>query len=411
MSNNAVITIFLDKRRPKSNGKFPVKLRVYMQIPRQQKLYPLDFEFSEPDFEAIWLTDKLLKENREKRLELQFIENNAIHIAKKIKPFSFPTFERIYFDSQYKNKNHIGYYYEQAIKVYKENNQIGTAENYELSLKSLLRFHGKETLHINYITPQWLESYERDMIETRKRSQTTVGFYLRPLRAIFNSAIADKTISQDSYPFGKRKYTIPAPKSVKKALSREQLSLLYKCEPKTLEQKKARDLWFFSYSCNGMNFKDIVTLKFQDIKGDTLTFKRAKTQRTNKAQAPSIVYLNDFTNQVIVDYGNPRGKPDDYVFGFIDTGDSATEIQRKLSNIVRFVNQHLKTLAKSIGIEEDVSTYWARHSFATNAIRQGASMEFVSEALRHTNLNTTKGYFAGFEDEKKREINARLMEF
>jgi site-specific recombinase XerD len=234
---------------------------------------------------------------------------------------------------------------------------------------------------------------------------------LRPLRAVFNTAIADNSINSEQYPFGKRKYTIPAPKSVKKALNKEQLTMLYKCEPKTLEQKKARDLWFFSYSCNGMNFKDIATLKFQDIKGESLTFTRAKTKRTNKSQAPSIVYLNDFTKQVIIDYGNAKGKPDDFVFDFISIEDSAIEIKRKVSNIVRYVNQHLKTLAKSIGIDEEISTYWARHSFATAAIRQGASMEFVSEALRHSNLNTTKGYFAGFEDEKKKEINAKLMEF
>jgi len=411
MSSGAVVSIFLDKRRSKSNGKFPVKLRVYMQMPREQKLYPLDFEFSENEFESIWLTNKPLKENREARLRLQFIENNAIHVAKNINPFSFPTFERMYFDTQYKNKNDIGYYYEQAIKKYKQNNQIGTAENYDLSLKSLLKFHGKNSLPINFITSQWLEDYERYMIEVNKRSQTTVGFYLRPLRAVFNTAIADNSINSEQYPFGKRKYTIPAPKSVKKALNKEQLTMLYKCEPKTLEQKKARDLWFFSYSCNGMNFKDIATLKFQDIKGESLTFTRAKTKRTNKSQAPSIVYLNDFTKQVIIDYGNAKGKPDDYVFDFISIKDSAIEIKRKVSNIVRYVNQHLKTLAKSIGIDEEISTYWARHSFATAAIRQGASMEFVSEALRHSNLNTTKGYFAGFEDEKKKEINAKLMEF
>lgn len=411
MSSGAVVSIFLDKRRSKSNGKYPVKLRVYMQMPREQKLYPSDFEFSEKEFEDIWLNSKPSKENRETRLKLQFIENNAFNLAKKIDPFSFSTFERMYFNTQFKNKNDVGYYYEQAIKSYNQNNQVGTAENYTLSLKSLLKFHGKNSLPLNYITPQWLEDYERNMVEVNKKSQTTVGFYLRPLRAVFNTAIADKSINPEQYPFGKRKYTIPAPKSIKKALSKDQLTLLFKCDPRNMEQNKARDLWFFSYSCNGMNFKDIATLKFQDLNGETLTFNRAKTKRTNKSQAPSIVYLNDFTKQVIIDYGNKNGKPHDYVFDFISTEDSPQEIKRKISNIVRFVNQHLKRLAKSIGIEEEVSTYWARHSFATAAIRQGASMEFVSEALRHSNLNTTKGYFAGFEDEKKKEINAKLMEF
>ncbi len=411
MSNKAVVSIFLDKRRPKSSGKYPVKLRVYLQISRKQKFYSLEYEFTEEEFEQVWETNKPKKEFRERQLKLQSIQGSANDIAKSLKPFSFVKFERIYLDTQYKDKNDIGFYYEQAMKVFHENNQVGTAANYDLSLKSLLKFHGKPSLPINLITPQWLESYERNMIETNKKSQTTVGFYLRPLRAIFNTAIADKTISQENYPFGKRRYTIPAPKSVKKALTKDQLSILYKAKPKNEEQEKAQAFWFFSYSCNGMNFKDIVTLKYKDIKGDSLSFNRAKTQRTNKSQAASNVFLTDFTKTVIDKYGNANKGSDEYVFGIIEPKDTAIEIQRKVSNFVRYVNQHIKLLAKQNGIEENISTYWARHSFATNAIRQGASMEFVSEALRHTNLNTTKGYFAGFEDEKKREISEKLMQF
>jgi len=58
-----------------------------------------------------------------------------------------------------------------------------------------------------------------------------------------------------------------------------------------------------------------------------------------------------------------------------------------------------------------VSTYWARHSFATNAIRNGASMEFVQESLGHGSLSTTQQYFAGFENEAKRDFFQKLMNF
>jgi site-specific recombinase XerD len=74
------------------------------------------------------------------------------------------------------------------------------------------------------------------------------------------------------------------------------------------------------------------------------------------------------------------------------------------------VNQHILKFAKDNGIEEKLSTYWARHSFATNAIIAGASMEFVSEALQHSSINTTRGYFAGFENDKKKEISTKLMD-
>ena len=75
------------------------------------------------------------------------------------------------------------------------------------------------------------------------------------------------------------------------------------------------------------------------------------------------------------------------------------------------VNQNFLKYARSLGITEKISSYWARHSFATMAIRKGASMEYVGEAVGHSNPKTTKGYFAGFEDETKKEFALKLLEF
>src|SRR5690606_17208599 len=101
-------------------------------------------------------------------------------------------------------------------------------------------------LEFKDITSQWLTEYEDNLIKNGK-SKTTVGMYLRPLRAIFNTAISNNTIKADLYPFGKRKYTIPTPKGVKKALPKEDLKTLFNGTPKTPEQQKAKDFWFFSY--------------------------------------------------------------------------------------------------------------------------------------------------------------------
>lgn len=161
------------------------------------------------------------------------------------------------------------------------------------------------------VTPQWLKDYEKWMIYSNKKSRTTVGIYLRPLRAIFNTAIEEKVIEQEIYPFGKRKYNIPAPKGTKKALSKDQLKKLFVEEPFTPEQKKAKAFWFFSYACNGMNLKDLVNLRYKNITGDIIIFRRAKTFNTNKSQAPVTVYMNEFINSVIEEYGNPNKGPED----------------------------------------------------------------------------------------------------
>lgn len=405
------ISIYLDIRRLKANGKYPVKLRVYDNVLKHQKLLPTSFEFTKDEFSSIWETLKPRGVNKELQIQLKALENKAIQTAESLSEFTIENLEDKLYNRRLSNKNDVSHWYSLAIEQYSKNSQIGTASNYELSIKSLLEFHKKNNLNFNSITPQWLRDYERYMVEIKKRSRTTVGIYLRPLRAIFNTVIAQKIINPDQYPFGKRKYTIPAPKSTKKALSKEQLKILFETEPKTQDQRRAKAFWFFSYSCNGMNFKDIAYLQYKNIDGDTLQFRRAKTSNTNSSQAPVIVYLNEYTKSVIDIYGNRIKSPDQYVFSIIDHKSAPEERHRQLKNFIRYINQHFGSFAQELGIEEHVSSYWARHSFATQAIRNGASMEYVSEALSHSNLTTTRNYFAGFEDEKKKEISKKMMEF
>lgn len=84
---------------------------------------------------------------------------------------------------------------------------------------------------------------------------------------------------------------------------------------------------------------------------------------------------------------------------------------KKIKNFTRFVNQNLKILAKNNGITDEISSYWARHSFATNLIRSGKSMEIIGEAFGHSDKKTTQNYFAGFDNETKKEISNDLMNF
>ena len=265
-----------------------------------------------------------------------------------------------------------------------------------------------EKLPFSEITPDFLDDYEEYMLYSGK-SITTVGIYLRPLRAIFNIAISENDVHPDLYPFGKRKYQIPQGKKVKKALSQRELSLLYKIDPRIPEQEKARDFWFFSYACNGMNMKDIALLKYEDFEDDAFYYYRAKTFKKSKQKEKIKIYLTPFVESVIDKYGN--SKKNSYVFPIINDAMTATEQHKKIKNFTRLVNQHISNLAEENGLPAEISTYWARHSFATNAVRKGASMEFISEALNHSDLKVTKGYFAGFEDEAKKEFAQNLMDF
>ena len=416
MKKQYVVSVYLDTRRKKKKSLYPVKLRVYAPDLGKQKLYTTQFNFSKKDFNSIWETTKPRKEHRDNRLKIQAIENRANDVADKIVPFTFEKFEKRLYRKAGMGSN-VFYHYDKIIERYKELDRIGTASNYELSKKSLISFilhsTGKEiqALPFNKITPVWLEDYEKFMLGERK-SRTTVAIYLRPLRAVFNTAISEGDILVDLYPFGRGRYQIPMVKKVKKALSQDQLAKLFAAKPETPEQEKARDFWFLSYALNGMNPKDLAMLRIRDIQLDRIVYFRAKTINTAKANLEAVtVYLNDFSRTVIKKYGNFTGEPDELVFPVLNDKQNAVEKHRSIQNFVRAINQGIKKLAENEGLPEDISVYWARHSFATNAIRHGASMEFISEALNHSDMQTTQRYFAGFDNEAKKAISESLMNF
>lgn len=410
------ISYILDTRRVKKNNKFPVKLRVYSKSTGKPKLYNTNIDLTQNEFDRIWIegnATNLRGKNRDIRSWLQKFESRANDEAEKLALFSFNDFERKLFRKS-TDGNNLKHHYNKTIENCKAKGKIGTAESFKYSLNSITNFNtiksGNEAqiLPFDIITPDWLEAYEKYMI-TEGKSITSVGIYLRSLKIIFNKAIEDGDIKKDIYPFGKKRYQIPKSSKVKKALSNVELGILYKSKAKSFEQEKAKDFWFFSYVCNGMNLKDILLLEFSDIKGDKFSYYRAKTFSKSSVKTKIEIYLNDFSKEVIEKYGSENKS--EYVFPILNKKDSDEDKYKKIKNFTRFVNQHIKKLAKDNKLPEDISSYWARHSFATNSIRKGASMEFISEALNHSDLSVTKNYFAGFEDEAKKDFADKLMDF
>lgn len=442
--------IVLDTRNKRSDETLPLKLRVTYE--RKPRVYGIKLELDDKtiidsltteDFEKVKTQGKKEAEKfTQIREKLSIIQNEARGIIKKLDPFTFDSF-RDQFTGVKKasDAGNVFIKYTETIKELEQNNQLGTASSYDLSLKSLKAFikdaTGKdpEKLHFKDITVNWLRKYETYMISDKPDlkpdgtvktdskgkeltkpglTKTTVGIYLRPLRALFNTAIKAKEIESEVYPFGKekdKKYAIPKGQKVKKALTKEQLKLLLNAVAPTPEQDKARDFWFFSYTCNGMNIKDICFLRNENLEPDSLSFFREKTKRTTDDQHPVIVILTEYAKTIIEKYRNQDTSPKAFVFPILNQTDSEQIKRKKVQGFTSFINQQIKKLAGSVGVTTDISTYFARHSWATLAIQGGASIEYVSAGLSHSDIKTTKGYFAGFADTTKKDIQEGLMNF
>jgi site-specific recombinase XerD len=405
-----------DKEQPKQTGSeiYPVKLRVYYRGDR--RLYSTGEELSIIDFERSYGSQKPQKEYKDIKFKLVELEKKANDIIEHMKTFSFHAFEKKMFRNTGDNDNVIQYYNE-YVKQLKSEGRISTANNYENSLKSILDFAKRNKnneityLPFELVTSAFLKDYEQWMIGKNKKA-TTVGIYLRPLRSIFNIAKSEGVVIDDIYPFGKRRYQIPAGRNIKKTLTRDELKKLYQYKVKDgSEQEKARDFWFFSYQCNGMNLRDIAELKVSDLQGSNILFTRTKTKNTTKSDSKKIVVpITQNIKAFIEKYGTGQEKKD-FLFPIFQPSMSAEEKLRVIQNFTRFVNQHIKIIAKAIGIDTGISTYWARHTYTSVAIKGGASMAYIQESLGHKDMKTTLNYFSGFEDNVKRDVAEKLMDF
>ena len=157
----------------------------------------------------------------------------------------------------------------------------------------------------------------------------------------------------------------------------------------------AKNYFLFSYYCRGINFSDIAFLKWQNIEGERMNYVRKKTGEgfNMKLVAPA---------QAIIDYYKQEffQTRDGYVFPILfDRHKTATSIDNRIDKMLKVVNKALKEIGAKCEISTPLTTYVARHSFATNMKRNGVSVSVISEALGHDSEKTTKIYLDSFEND------------
>ncbi|HMH32154.1 MAG TPA: site-specific integrase [Puia sp.] len=441
----AQVSILQDTRREKRKGLYPIKLRVYFN--GKAVLHPLIYDLSKADYEKLGAkrVSDSLSEIREKvnRIVLQ-----AKVAANKIVPFDFGEFRKafvgnnIYFRKRAKstttasklqtsandipdewkkkfsifsepsiNADYISVVYHSVIRSLLYQGRIGSARSYQLSYNSLKSFRGN--VRVSAITPQFLKEYEGWMINIQGNTRTTVGIYTRATRAIVNEAIESKLMNREDYPFGRRRYNIPTGRNIKKALDKTIISKLYYSRIENENQQKARDFWFFSFYGNGMNVKDILYLKYKNIKGEFLVFERAKTTLTTRGGEPIVIscFINEDMKGIIEKWGNKDKVPENYIFPILTPGLSPIREFELKQNFIKFINKNMAKVSDQASIEKKVRTMETRHSASTLMKNAGISPHYIKESLGHTSLKTTENYLAGFENEQKKEFAKILDDF
>ena len=157
----------------------------------------------------------------------------------------------------------------------------------------------------------------------------------------------------------------------------------------------SKDIFLFSYYNRGINFKDIALLQWSDIKEGRMIYSRAKTGKAYNIGLlkPAIVILNKYKKIT-------GGKKDDYVFPILNKEKhiTAQQIHNRIKKTTKIINSDLKEIAKLCKINFNLTTYVARHSYATIMKRSGISTSLISESLGHKSEKTTQVYLDRFEN-------------
>jgi len=421
---DVAIVAMIDTRRAKKSGLFPLKIRVTHK--REQRYYSptpaIDIATEDwallPKYKAANLTRQKLKELKELSQSVKAAFDEIEEVIKALVKDDAFTFEVLNNRLSKGKIRTVNDFFKAKIDELKALGKVSTADWYKYTLRSIRLFKRSKNIDIDlekiviefkHITVDWLRRYEQYLLDEGK-SYTTISMYMRALQVVVNEAKAADIIKPAQHPFGKGRYEIPqhVGRNIALTLSEIKKIVQYECETDTVE--KCRDLWFFSYLCNGANITDICKLRYTNIRNGEVCFYRQKTLAKAKKKKLIHATLLPEMQAVISRWGNEEVDLDTFVFPILQGEESPEEERTKIKNITKLMNTKLKAIGKKLGIP-NISTYTARHSYATVLKRSGANIAFISESLGHNDLKTTENYLASFEQEERVKNAALLTNF
>ena len=271
---------------------------------------------------------------------------------------------------------------------------LGNYTIYRYSYNSLMKFtHNSLDIPFMDIDEEWLKRYEKWLRRTCK--DTTISIHFRTLRSVFNKALEADLIREESYPFKKFRLSRFDVTTKKRAIGKEDILRIMSIDLTGADfyLQLSKDIFLFSYFGAGINFSDISLLKYSDIVDGRVHYIRKKTGK------PISFPLLEDARAIIEKYSKERHISADYIFPILDRKVHKTEMQKRnrIHKVIGHVNKQLKVLGEMAGIEH-LTTYVARHSYATVLKRAGVSVELISETLGHSDLSTTQIYLDSFEN-------------
>lgn len=295
------------------------------------------------------------------------------------------------------------------IDEFRAQKRLGTSNTYrdlKRALKKYLLKLGKSDISFKEINVVFLRKFESDFRQ-RAAKDTSISYFMRTLRAVFNAAIERRMCKKESYPFENYKISNLNTKTVKRAITKTELELLRDyCVDKNLREYHSLNYFMFSYYCLGINFSDLAMLKWQNIQNNRLSYVRLKTGKPYSflLLEPALKILEIYRQEL-----NRGG--DNYIFPILDAESHKTpeSINNRIHKVITHTNHDLKVIGEKLKISVPLTTYVARHTFATVMKRGGVSTSLISAAMGHDTERTTQIYLDSFENDVLDDATKTLL--
>lgn len=276
--------------------------------------------------------------------------------------------------------------------------KLRLAETYTTSKNSFLRFRGeKGDICFDEMDADLIKEYEAYLLEDCGLNLNTVSFYMRNLRAIYNRAV-EKKLTESRNLF-KHVYT-GVRKTVKRAISSEVIQRIKQLDLTRFPiLEESRDYFLLSFYLRGISFVDLSYLKMNNLQNGCLKYLRHKTN-----QLLSIKWETQM--QEIVNRYHVAGSP--YLLPIINV--PGVEERRQYQNGLHRINAHLKIIGQLVGCPIKLTTYCARHGWASIARNLNIPLSIISESMGHTSESTTRIYLASLDNVLIDDANKMIID-
>ena len=273
----------------------------------------------------------------------------------------------------------------------------GTAKTYRDALASFARFRCGEDIMTEALDAEMINLYEA-WLRGRGVRRNSSSCYLRTLRTLYRKAVetgltADNDVFHHVFTGFDKTAKRAIPMAAIRSVRRLRLS-------KGSPQAFARDVFMLSIYLQGMSFVDMAYMKKADIKNGQLQYSRKKTGQT-------LTIRWEKAMQDIVDgYAHlTAGSP--YLLPIITRQDGSE--RRQYERAEHNVNRNLKKIGAMAGLSTPLTTYVARHTWASTMRDMGCDLSVISRGLGHENLKTTQIYLSAIDTAAVADANTRMI--